>query len=331
LSYDPELDLLYHGTANPGPWNPEQRPGDNRWTAGVFARKPDNGEAIWFYQWTPHDVHDYDGVNESILMDLPFGGARRKVLVHPDRNGYVYVLDRTNGEVLSAAPFVDVNTSKGIDMKTGRPVVAEEKSPAVGRVTRQQCPAAPGAKDWQPSAFSPATGLVYIPLQHLCQDEEVMTASYIAGTPFVGANVRMYPAPNRRRGELAAWDPVAAKKVWSIAEDFPVWSGVLATEGGVVFYGTMDGWFKAVGAQDGKTLWQSKLPSGIVGQPISYRGPEGRQYIAIFSGVGGWAGAVVSGELDTRDPTAALGFVGAMSDLPDKTTRGGALFVFSLP
>jgi glucose dehydrogenase len=141
----------------------------------------------------------------------------------------------------------------------------------------------------------------------------------------------MYPAPNRRRGELCAWDPVAAKKVWTIAEEFPVWSGVLATAGGLVFYGTMDGWFKSVAAQDGRLVWQIKLPSGIIGQPITYRGPDGKQYVAIFSGVGGWAGAVVSGELDSRDPTAANGFVGAMSDLPSKTTRGGTLFAFALP
>jgi lanthanide-dependent methanol dehydrogenase len=331
LSYDPDLDLLYYGTANPSPWNADARPGDNLWTSGIFARKPDTGEAIWFYQWSPHDQHDYDGVNESLVLDVPWQGARRKVLVHAERNGYVYVLDRATGEVLSAEPFVDVNTSKGIDLTSGRPIPAPEKEQAMGHVTREGCPASPGGKDWQPSAFSPKTGLVYLPLQNLCQDVEPVQANYIAGTPYLGANVRMYPAPGNRRGGLTAWDPVNARKVWSLPEELPVWSGVLATDGGLVFYGTMDGWFKAVDARDGKQLWQIKVPSGIVGQPMTYRGPDGRQYVTIFSGVGGWAGAIVAGDLDPRDSSGALGFVGAMSDLPTKTTKGGTLFVFSLP
>ncbi|HMI84193.1 MAG TPA: methanol/ethanol family PQQ-dependent dehydrogenase [Polyangiaceae bacterium] len=329
LSYDPDLDLVYYGTGNPSPWNGAVRAGDNLWTSGIFARRPDTGEAIWFYQWTPHDQWDYDGINESLVLDVPWQGTRRKALLHADRNGYVYLLDRATGEVLSAETFVDVNTSKGVDLKTGRPIAAPEKEHAMGHVTRGQCPSASGGKDWQPSAFSPKTGLVYIPLQNLCSDEEPVEANYIAGTPYVGAHVRMYPAPNQRRGGLAAWDPVNARKVWSLAEEFPVWSGVLATEGGVVFYGTMDGWFKAVDARDGKQLWQFKVPSGIVGQPMTYRGPDGKQYVAIFSGVGGWAGAIVAGDLDPRDSSAALGFVGAMSDLPGKTTKGGTLFVFS--
>jgi lanthanide-dependent methanol dehydrogenase len=165
----------------------------------------------------------------------------------------------------------------------------------------------------------------------MCQDAETMQASYIAGTPYVGAVVKMKPGPGGHRGTFTAWDPVAAKKVWSVDEDFPVWSGALVTAGDVVFYGTMDGWFKAVDARTGKVLWQHKTGSGIVGQPVSYRGPDGKQYVAVLSGVGGWAGAVVSGDLDARDGTAALGFANAMPDLRQRTTRGGMLYVFSLP
>jgi PQQ-dependent dehydrogenase (methanol/ethanol family) len=331
ISYDPELDLIYHGTANPGPWNAEQRPGDNKWTVGVFARRPDTGEARWFYQVCPHDTHDYDGINESILLDIPVNGQPRKVLVRPERNGYIYVLDRITGEVLSADAYVYITSTKGVDLKSGRLLYVEEKKPQMGKVIREICPAAPGAKDWQPAAFSPKTGLLYIPHNNLCMDWESVTANYIAGTPYVGANVKMYAGPGGHRGEFTAWDPVARKKVWSIKEKFPVWSGALATAGDVVFYGTMDGWFKAVHSRTGEALWQFKAGSGIVGQPITYRGPDGKQYIAVLSGVGGWSGAIVAGGLDPRDATAALGFVNAMADLPDHTTQGGMLYVFVLP
>jgi PQQ-dependent dehydrogenase (methanol/ethanol family) len=331
ISYDPELNLIFYGTGNPGPWNPEQRPGDNKWTCGIFARDPDTGEARWFYQLSPHDLHDYDGINEQILMDVPVNGQMRKVLVRPERNGYVYVIDRTNGQVLSANGFGYITTSKGVDLNTGRIIYNPEKEPKVGQVVREICPAAPGMKDWQPSAFSPRTGLIYIPHQNLCMDMEGMEANYIAGTPYVGANVRMYAGPNGNRGEFLAWDTVKNEKVWAVSENFPVWSGALATAGDVVFYGTMDGWFKAVDAKNGTLLWQFKCGSGIIGQPISYRGPDGKQYVAILSGVGGWSGAIVAGGLDPRDATAALGFVGAMGDLPQHTTRGGMLYVFALP
>jgi PQQ-dependent dehydrogenase (methanol/ethanol family) len=331
LSYDPELNLVYYGTANPGPWNPHQRPGDNKWTSGIFARDADSGEARWFYQLSPHDMHDYDGVNENILVDIEWKGAKRKVLIHPDRNGYVYLIDRTNGEVLSAEAFVQITTSSGVNLKTGRIDYAPDMEPKLGRVVRGGCPASPGGKDWQPAAYSRRTGLVYIPHQNLCQDVEVMQTSYISGTPYVGANVRMRPGPGGHRGEFSAWDPIAGRKAWSIKEDLPVWSGALVTAGDVAFYGTLEGWFKAVDAKSGDALWQFKTGSGIIGQPVSYRGPDGKQYIAVLSGVGGWAGAIVAGDLDARDGTAALGFVNVMKDLPQKTAKGGMLYVFSLP
>jgi lanthanide-dependent methanol dehydrogenase len=331
LSYDPELDLVYHGTSNPGPWNADMRPGDNKWTAGIFARRPDTGEAVWFYQWSPHDLWDHDGVNESILLDLELGGARRKVLVHPERNGYVYVLDRSTGEVLSADPFVHITTSKGVDLKTGKLEIVAGKEPRPGRVMRDICPFAAGAKDWEPSAFSPQTGLVYLPHITMCMDEEYTEAGYIAGTPFVGANVRYYAMQGHQRGAFTAWDPIARKAAWSIPEDFPVWSGALTTGGGLVFYGTMDGLFKALDARTGRLAWSVKLPSGVIGQPISFRGPDGKQAIAVLAGVGGWAGAIVSLGLDPRDLSAGTGWGNAMQDLSARTQKGGALYVFALP
>jgi PQQ-dependent dehydrogenase (methanol/ethanol family) len=326
ISYDPQLNLIYYGTGNPGPWNPEQRPGDNKWTAGIFARNPDNGEARWFYQFSPHDLHDYDAVNENILIEV----NGRKVLVRPERNGYVYVMDRATGEVLSATPFAHITTSFGVDLQTGALRYNPEKEPKAGRAVRDICPASPGAKDWQPSAYSPRTRLIYIPYQNLCQDAVTYETSYIAGTPYVGADVVMKAGPGGHRGEFSAWDPAAAKKVWTLKENFPVWSGALATAGDVVFYGTMEGAFKALDARTGELLWQHKTGSGIIGQPIAYRGSDGKQYIAILAGVGGWAGAVVAGDLDVRDGSAALGFANAMKDLSRYTVKGGMLYVFSL-
>ncbi|WP_234484243.1 methanol/ethanol family PQQ-dependent dehydrogenase [Noviherbaspirillum pedocola] len=331
ISYDPDADLIYYGTGNPGPWNPEQRPGANKFTSGIFARRPDNGEARWFYQLSPHDLHDYDGINENVLVDLDIAGKPTKALLHPDRNGYVYVMDRGSGQVLSATPFVPVTTSTGVDLDSGALKYDPAKEPRTGEVIRNICPVSPGGKDWQPSAWSPRTHLLYLPHQNLCQDAATYQTSYIAGTPFIGADLKMYPGPGGKRGKFSAWDPVNKRAAWVVDEDFPVWSGALTTAGDVVFYGTMEGWFKALDAKTGKELWRFKTGSGIIGQPISYRGPDGKQYIAVLSGVGGWAGAIVSGELDARDGTAAKGFVNAMGDLPQKTGKGGMLYVFALP
>jgi PQQ-dependent dehydrogenase (methanol/ethanol family) len=331
VTYDPELNMLYQGVGNPGPWNNEQRPGDNKWTAGIFARDPATGAARWYYQYSPHDEHDYDGVNEQILLDMPFAGKMQKVLIHIDRNGYVYVIERNTGTVLSADPFGPVNSSKGVDLQTGRLIVNPAKQTKLGETVRNICPTASGAKDWNPSSFSPKTGLLYIPHENMCMDWMSAEVNYIAGTPYVGALVHMKPGPGGNRGELTAWDPVQRRPVWAVKENFPIWSGTVVTAGDIVFYGTLDGWFKAVNARTGELLWRYKVDSGIISQPISYRGPDSHQYIAVLSGVGGWSGAVVSGPIDPRDGSAALGMVNVMSDLPKYTTAGGTLYVFSLP
>jgi lanthanide-dependent methanol dehydrogenase len=331
VTYDPELDLIYYGTGNPGPWNANQRPGDNKWTGGVFARDPDTGNARWFYQWNPHDLFDWDGINENVLVDIEWQGKPRKALVHPDRNGLVYLLDRSTGEVLSANFYHAVNSHGGVDLKTGRYQPNEEKHPVDNKVIRDICPTAPGAKDWSPSSFSHQTGLLYIPHNNLCMDWESVEPNYIAGTPYVGAEVRMLAGPGGHMGELSAWDIIKGKEVWTIKERFPVWGATLATAGGLVFYGNMEGWFKAVDARTGDLLWQFKAGSGIIGQPTTFLGPDGKQYVAILSGVGGWSGSIVANDLDPRDSTAALGFVNAMRDLKNVTTKGGTLYVFALP
>jgi PQQ-dependent dehydrogenase (methanol/ethanol family) len=330
VSYDPELDLIYYGTANPGPWNPDGRPGANKWSAGIFARHPSDGRAVWFYQWNPHDVFDHDGINENVLFDMTIAGQLRKVLAHADRNGHLYILDRVTGEVLSAAPFGVISSSTGVDLKSGKLELVPEMIPRLGKVTRNICPAAPGAKDWQPMAFSPQTGLLYIPHQNLCMDEEGTEANYIAGTPYIGANVRYRPGPGGYLGRMSAWDPVRAEAAWTVDERFPVWSGALVTAGDVVFYGTMDGWFKALDAKNGHLLWRFKTESGVISQPVSYRGPDGKQYLAVLDGVGGWAGVNVVAHLDSLDQSAGNGFAYAMADLKNATNKGGTVYVFAL-
>jgi alcohol dehydrogenase (cytochrome c) len=330
LSYDPELNLFYYGTANPGVWNPDMRPGDNKWSTTIFARDPDTGEARWAYQMTPHDAWDYDGVNENMLADIQVDGRTRKVLVHPDRNGFVYTLDRETGEVITAGKFVFTNWADSINRKTGRPVENPAFRSKQGVVTRGICPSSTGGKDEPPGAFSPVTGWFYFPNTNDCMDYEGLEANYIAGTPYVGASVRMYAGPGGKRGGLNAWDAAAGKAVWHIDENFPVWSGVLATQGGVVFYGTMDGWFKAVDAKNGHELWKFKVGSGIVGNPITYLGPDGKQYVAVYSGIGGWMGAVAFPDVSTSDPYTGLGVAGAIPDIKKASAMGGTLYVFSL-
>ena len=330
-SYDPELDLLYHGTGNPGTWNPDQRPGDNKWSMTIFARDPDTGKAKWAYQKTPHDAWDYDGINENVLVDLKIDGKIRKVLVNFDRNGFSYTLDRETGELLAAEPFAYINWAKGIDMSTGRPIEDPAKRTSATKNTKNICPSAMGAKNQQPVAYSPRTRLFYVPTNNLCMDYEGVEIKYQAGQPYVGAIVVSSPGPGGHRGEFMAWDASTGKKVWGIKEGLAAWGGALATAGDVVFYGTMEGWLKAVHAESGEVLWKFKTPSGIIGNPITYMGPDGKQYVAILSGVGGWSGIGIAAGIGPEDPTAGLGALGAFADVDQHSNLGGVLTVFSLP
>jgi PQQ-dependent dehydrogenase (methanol/ethanol family) len=329
ISYDPETNSIFYGTANPGVWNPDLRPGDNKWSCTIFARDADTGDAKWAYQVVPHDAWDYDEIMENMLVDMDYGGRMRKLLIHPGRTGFVFVMDRETGEVLSAQPFVPLNWASGYDLKTGAPMENPDKRTHDGRVTENICPSSTGAKDVIPSAFSPRTGLLYIPSHNTCMNYEGVEANYIAGTPYLGASVKMFPGEGGYQGELIAWDPVHGRKAWGAKDPrFPVYSGVLATGGDLVFYGTMDGWFHALDARTGTELWKFHTASGIIGNPITYRGPDGKQYVAIYSGVGGWMGAVAFPNVSTDDPYAALGVVGAMKDIKKVTGAGDVVYVF---
>ena len=330
ISYDPQLDLIYHGTSNPGPWNGAQRPGDNKWSAAIIARDANTGEMVWAYQPTPHDVWDYDAVNENILVDLPIGGRTRKALVHFDRNGFAYTMDRTTGEVLLAKAYVPMNWSTGVDLKTGRPVLDTSKVPFRGKKVTDICPSLEGGKNQQPAAFSPATGLFYVPTINLCMDFEARDVAYIPGTPYIGGNAPEKGGPGGYRGEFLAWDATTGRKVWGIKEPYPVWGGALATKGGVVFYGTLDGWFKAVDARTGAQLWKFKVGSGVVGNPIAYTGPDGKEYIAVYSGLGGDMGILIAGDVASNLPYDVRERGSVLPELSRWTSWGGMLFVFSL-
>jgi lanthanide-dependent methanol dehydrogenase len=338
ISYDPALNLVYYGSGNPSTWNPKQRPGDNKWSMTIWARNPDTGVAKWVYQMTPHDEWDYDGINEMILSDQQVGGQARKLLTHFDRNGLGYTLDRATGELLVAQKYdPKVNWTSGVDMDKnsptyGRPKVLDQYSTdkqGEDHNNKGICPAALGSKDEQPAAYSPETQLFYVPTNHVCMDYEPFKVSYTAGQPYVGATLSMYPPPGETNmGNFIAWDGKTGKIVWSNKEQFSVWSGALATAGGVVFYGTLEGYLKAVDAKTGKELYKFKTPSGIIGNVTTYE-QGGRQYVAVLSGVGGWAGIGLAAGL--TDPTAGLGAVGGYAALSNYTALGGALTVFALP
>jgi PQQ-dependent dehydrogenase (methanol/ethanol family) len=338
MSYDPSLNLVYYGSGNPSTWNPKQRPGDNKWSMTIFARNPDTGMARWVYQMTPHDEWDFDGVNEMILSDQQVNGQERKLLTHFDRNGLAYTMDRATGELLVAEKYdPKVNWTTGVDMDKnsptyGRPkVVSQYSTEQTGedKNTKGVCPAALGTKDQQPAAYSPDTQLFYVPTNHVCMDYEPFKVSYTAGQPYVGATLSMYPPPGETHmGNFIAWDNKTGKIVWSNKEPFSAWSGALATAGGVVFYGTLEGYLKAVDAKTGKELYRFKTPSGIIGNVTTYE-HGGRQFIAVLSGVGGWAGIGLAAGL--TNPTDGLGAVGGYAALSNYTALGGTLTVFALP
>ncbi|CAN1724965.1 Lanthanide-dependent methanol dehydrogenase [Hyphomicrobium sp. 1Nfss2.1] len=344
-AWDPKLNLVYYGTGNPSTWNPAQRAGpdgkqiDQKWSMSIMARNPQTGEAAWAYQMTPFDEWDYDGVNEMILVDnMEVKGKKHNVLVHFDRNGLGYTVDRESGIPLVAEkydPVVNWTTGVDLDPKSptyGRPAVVASKStflngPDVN--TTDVCPAALGTKDQQPAAYSPLTGLFYVPTNHVCMDYEPFKVEYTAGQPYVGATLSMYPPKGESHmGNFIAWDASKGKIVWSNKEQFSVWSGVLTTAGGIACVGTLEGYFKCVDQKDGKELYKNRTPSGIIGNVFTY-GHKGKQYVGVFSGVGGWAGIGLAAGL--TNPTDGLGAVGGYAGLNSYTALGGSLTVWSLP
>lgn len=337
FSYDPDLNLVYYGTSNPSTWNPAQRPGDNKWAEAIIARDAGTGIARWVYQMTPHDQWDFDGVNEMILTEQEIGGERRRVLTHFDRNGFGYTLDRATGALLVAEKFdASVNWATRIAQDPakpdyGRPVLDPRFAPeekGEEETTTGICPGALGTKNQQPATYSPQTGLFYVPTNHMCMDYEPFRVGYVPGQPYVGATLTLHPPEGESHtGAFIAWDGAKGRIVWSKPEPFSVWSGALATAGGVVFYGTLEGYLKAVDARDGRELYRFKTPSGIVGNVTTYTF-EGRQYVAVLSGIGGWAGIGLAAGL--TDPADGSGAVGGYAALAQYTATGGQLTVFAL-
>ena len=333
-SYDKALNLLYYGTGNPSTWNPAQRPGDNKWSMTIFARDVDTGMAKWAYQMTPYDEWDFDGINEMILADINVKGQPTKALVHFDRNGFGYTLDRATGALLVAEKFDPaVNWATGVDMKTGRPITVARFSTARNGAdvnSKGICPAALGSKDQQPASFNPKNGMFYVPTNHVCMDYEPFKVDYVAGQPYVGATLSMFPAPGgTNMGNFIVWDAGTGKIVQSKSEKFSVWSGALLTAGGLACFGTLEGYLKCVDANDiNKELFKFKTPSGIIGNVFTYE-YKGKQYIGVFSGIGGWAGIGMAAGLEKDQD--GLGAVGGYKELRDYTELGGSLTVFALP
>ena len=325
-SYDPKLNLVYYGTSNPSPWSASVRGNDtsevgqytNLYTASVLALNADTGKITWHYQFTPHDAWDYDGVNELVFADLPVEGKKTPVLMQANRNGFFYVLERANGKLVSAKPFIEgVNWATGIDLKTGTPIetAGNVKRPGMGRKAANICPNLIGGKNWMPMSYDEQTGLVYIPTMNLCMDLEGIQADYKRGAFYLGVNFDLGKVgPGGHMGGLKAWNPVTQKEAWFNKDELPFSGGTMSTAGGVVFQGDIKGWFKAVDAKTGKLLWKFNAGSGITAAPMTYT-LDGKQYIAVVSG------RVLS----------IPAFFGALGEkMVDASPEGGALYVFSL-
>ncbi len=334
-AFDPDTNMFYYGSGNPAPWNETMRPGDNKWTMTIWGRDIDTGMAKFGYQKTPHDEWDYAGVNVMMLSEQKDKtGKLRKLLTHPDRNGIVYTLDRTNGDLVSADKIDDtVNWVKQVDLKTGLPQRDPEYGTRMDHKGRDICPSAMGYHNQGHDSYDPTRQTFFMGINHICMDWEPFMLPYRAGQFFVGATLNMYPGPKGDRqkyeglGQVKAYDAINNRYKWEVMERFAAWGGTLATAGGVMFYGTLDGFIKARDSDTGELLWKFKLPSGVIGHPMTYT-YKGVQYVAIYYGVGGWPG--VGLVFDLNDPTAGLGSVGAFKQLQHYTQMGGGVMVFSL-
>jgi methanol dehydrogenase (cytochrome c) subunit 1 len=327
-AFDPDLDMLYYGSGNPAPWNETMRPGDNKWTMTIWGRDINTGEAKFGYQKTPHDEWDYAGVNYMGLSEQLVNGKMTKLLTHPDRNGLVYTLNRENGDLVNAFKIDDtVNWVKKVDLKTGLPIRDPEFSTHMDHEAKGICPSAMGYHNQGIESYDPNKKLFFMGTNHICMDWEPFMLPYRAGQFFVGATLNMYPGPKGTLGQVKAMNSVSGKFEWEVKEKFAVWGGTTATAGDLVFYGTLDGYIKALDSRNGKELWKFKLPSGVIGHPITF-GHKGKQYVAIYYGVGGWPG--VGLVFDLQDPTAGLGAVGAFKELAHYTQQGGGVMVFAL-
>jgi len=316
IAYDPELDLLYIGTGNGSPWNQRYRSantGDNLFLSSIIALRPDTGEYVWHYQETPSDQWDYTATQHIVLANLTIDGQPRKVLMQAPKNGFFYVLDRTNGKLISAEPYAMLNWAKGVDPATGRPNVDPNAYYSRTGKPWLALPGPYGAHNWQPMSFSQQTGLVYIPaldtgFAYIDSPKFSPSAlGYNTGLDMASASLPQDPVVKAQvlgsiHGYLKAWDPVAKKEVWHVSHDGAWNGGVLSTAGGLVFQGDAGGNFVAYGARDGKPLWTFSTQTGVIAAPISYS-VGGVQYVAV---VVGWGGAypLTGGELAKKGSLA---------------------------
>lgn len=337
MAYDPKLDLLYFGVGNGSPWNQAIRSpegGDNLFLSSIVAVKPDTGEYVWHYQTTPGETWDYTATQHLVLAELTIDGARRKVIMQAPKNGFFYVIDRETGELISANNYVPVNWATHIDPVTGRPVEVPEARWGK-REPYLQLPGPLGAHNWHPTAFSPQTGLVYIPVletPYVYGDDENFQQSDVGWN--VGANPGLGSLPSDKaqylalraavKGRLLAWNPVTQKPAWKVEHNSPWNGGVLATAGGLVFQGNADAKLVAYDAASGERLWDHFAQTGIVAPPISYE-LDGEQYIAVASGWGG-AFALIYGGLFPAESAPGVGRLlvfklGGKASLPELASR----------
>ena len=330
MAFDPELNLMYVGTGNGSPWNRHQRSpggGDNLYLASIVALNPDTGAYVWHYQQTPGDSWDYTSTQHIILADLPLDGRTRKVLLHAPKNGFFYVIDRTNGAFLSAEPFVEVTWAEGYDAN-GRPI--EAPGARAKDKAWETIPSAFGAHNWHPMSFNPQTGLVYIPAQGIPltqqHDPDFKLDTHIPGRPHsnlgwnLGHLLNTVPPEAKPFGHLLAWDPVKQQEAWRQEYVSPWNGGTLTTAGNLVFQGTADGRFIAYDATDGTTLWQTPVGSGVVAAPATYE-IDGQQYVSIAVGWGGVYGMLERATERTGPGRIYTFAVGAKAPMPATVTN----------
>ncbi|NOT14905.1 MAG: PQQ-dependent dehydrogenase, methanol/ethanol family [Methylotenera sp.] len=338
FSFDPKTNLVYYGTGNPGVWNPDVRPGDNKWASSVFARDVDTGEAKWAMQTTPHDEWDYDATNEVILFDRKEHDKTKTYATQINKNGFIYTWQADNGTLIAAEkvhPFVNWATS--VDLRTGVPAKDAKYSTHQDVNMKGGCPSSNGAKGMSPAAYSPKTNLVYTQLYHICMTYEPVESKYAAGQPWVGATLTQFKGPDNVFGGLAAYNPLNGKMAWYNKEKYLTTSGILTTANNLAFYNAGDRWFKALHAQTGKELWRFQAGSPAVGNPFSYS-HKGKQFIALTTGIGRIATGVYSGYVDSLDGSTERGYAqmwdawGPFLAYPfsNSNSSGAMLHVFSL-
>jgi alcohol dehydrogenase (cytochrome c) len=291
-AFDPELNLVYWNVGNAGPWNCQVRKGDNKWTAGTVALDADSGEIKWGFQYTPWDCWDYDSVSTPVLADVTMDGSEVKTLLHHDKNGFFYVLDRTTGKFIYGEPIVPgLNWAKGLDPETGRPIVNEHMiAQSGGPEVAPIIPSLEGAIDWQPLAYDPNNQHIFFMSNNWAMGyrfwEEDKIEKPKQGEWFLGADYQEYLRPDVPNGAFVAWDVPNRKELWRVESDQPFWAGALVTESGIVFTGDNHGYALALDAKSGKILWHFPTGSPISGSPVSYE-IDGTQYVLFPSGMGG--------------------------------------------